>query len=113
MTVLVAIPLIFASALPMTDHDATDRAISMEVAEAADQVTVVLKGHSPIDQKVAYELVLEGASTSRHKGRTSLVAGEQSVLSTMRMSATAPWCITARVTEADGSTYEYSEGICG
>ena len=96
----------------MPAQDATDRAISMEVAEASDHVTVVLKGHSPIDQKVAYELVLEGASTSRHTGRTSLSAGEESVLSTMRMSAAQPWCISATVTEADGTTYEYSEGTC-
>lgn len=88
------------------------RAITMDVAEAADRVTVVLKGHSAFDQQVSYELVLEGQSTSRHEGRTRLAAGETSVLSTMRMSADGPWCVRAKITEADGTSYEYSEGVC-
>ena len=111
MRMLAAFPLLIGSATAMAAIQ-QDRAITMDVEEAADTITVTLRGHSAIDQQVSYELSLEGRSTSRHKGRTHLSAGQDAVLSTMRMSAAEPWCIRAAITEADGTAYEYAEGTC-
>ena len=111
MRILALIYFFFGSAATMATSQ-PPRAISMDVEETADAVTVILNGHSDSDQEVSYELVMEGRSTSRHKGRTKLTAGQNAILSTMRMSAAEPWCIKASVTEADGTSYEYAKGSC-
>ena len=95
----------------MADHEPA-RAIVMDVEEDSDTITVILRGHSSTTQQVAYELLLEGSSTSRHKGSTQLAAERESVLSTMTMSAIGNWCVRAKIVEADGLSYEYSEGSC-
>ena len=95
----------------MADHEPA-RAIVMDVEEDNDTITVILRGHASTSQQVAYELLLEGRSTSRHKGTTQLAAGRESVLSTMTMSAAGTWCVRAEIVEADGLSYEYSEGSC-
>lgn len=96
----------------MNGTEPVERAIDMEISREGETIEVVLRGNSPRDQRVQYELELTGASTSRHKGSTMLRANDASVLSTMRMSAAPSWCVTARVTEQDGTTYEFLEGTC-
>ncbi len=104
-------PLLIGSAMPMAANEPA-RAIFMEVEQTADTVIVTLRGQSSTSQQVSYELLLEGSSTSRHKGSTQLAAGRESVLSTMTMSAAGSWCVRAKIFEADGLSYEYAEGSC-
>lgn len=96
----------------MSGTEPVERAIDMEISREGETIEVTLTGNSPHDQRVQYELELTGASTSRHKGSTMLRANDVSVLSTMRMNAAPTWCVAARVTEQDGTTYEFLEGTC-
>lgn len=89
-----------------------ERAIGMVVERQGDGVEVRLTGNSPVDQRVSYELLLSGASTSRHRGETALRAHQETILSTMRMGAASGWCVSAKIVEENGLAYEYSEGDC-
>lgn len=90
----------------------SERAVDMAVSREGESVIVTLTGLSQRDQQIEYELELTGGSNSRHRGKTGLQANQKAVLSTMRMTVGADWCVTARITEQDGRSYEYSEGPC-
>lgn len=96
----------------MSGSAPAERAIELDVSRVGDKIEVTLTGNSPSDQRVEYEIELSGSSATRHKGSTILRAHDVAVLSTMRMNATPAWCVTARITEQDGRTYQYSEGSC-
>lgn len=88
------------------------RSIALDVEQVGETIEVTLTGHSPVSQRVEYELELSGNSNSTHKGSTVLKADARAVLSTMRMQGGDDWCVRARVREEDGRTYEYAEGSC-
>lgn len=112
----MTIPLIMANGLlgvvAMASAGQAERAIDLAVSQDGNVVEVTLTGNSQTNQRVDYELELSGTSTSLHKGSTQLRANHQTVLSTMRMTAAPDWCVRARITEQNGSSYEYSEGRC-
>ncbi len=111
MKIVSALIFSLGATMPVSQTD-DHRAVKLSVEEKAGAVEVILTGESQVDQQVAYELLMKGRSTSRHKGKTSLRANHSAVLSTMRMDASEEWCVTVKVVESEGSTYEYSEGNC-
>ena len=88
------------------------RALALNVIEGEDSVEIELVANSPVTQQVEYEVDLEGNSRSRHRGNTSLPAGESQVLSRMKTSASAGWCATVTVSEASGAKYTLTAGDC-
>lgn len=87
------------------------RSLQLEITEAGnDTVEVLLTGHSLQAQRVSYELKTSGASTSAHKGTTSLRAMEPTILSTIRFSGSKKWCVSLSVEEGNGEHYTITEG---
>lgn len=98
---------------PMTEiiHD-NPRALTLDVQQRDGGIEVQLVGHSPRTQEVSYTLEVTGNSTSRHRGKTTLTAGRTAVLSTMRASAGADWCVKLVAEEPGRAPYEVIEGNC-
>jgi hypothetical protein len=97
----------------MTDpHAAATRALALDVASREGMLEVRLIGRSAHAQVVSYTLEVTGNSTSRHEGRTTLTAGTQAVLSTMRTQAGENWCVTLVAEEEGGAPYTISRGPC-
>ena len=88
------------------------RALTLNVAEHDGSIEVQLIGHSAQTQVVSYSLEVTGRSTSRHSGKTTLTAGATAVLSTMRTSAGAEWCVKLTAEEPGHAPYEAIEGNC-
>lgn len=91
---------------------AEPRALALNVTENGDSVEIELIANSPVTQQVEYEVNLEGNSHSRHKGNTSIPAGDRQVLSRMKTTASAGWCATVTVSEASGASYTLTAGDC-
>jgi hypothetical protein len=88
-----------------------NHAMELEVSKSgSDKISVTLKGNSPVDQRVSYELNTRGSSTSVHRGKTSLNANSPVVLSTISFSAGNDWCVTLNVDEEAGPSYQIVEG---
>lgn len=108
-----------ASALAMTvgstaasGASSDTRALALNVIEHGDTVEIELIANSRVTQQVEYEVELTGASNARHKGNTSIPAGDRQVLSRMRTTATKGWCATVSVSEASGANYTLTAGDC-
>ncbi|MEE4200739.1 curli-like amyloid fiber formation chaperone CsgH [Erythrobacter sp.] len=99
---------------PAGAHGAQDgeRAVSLGVEEMDGRVAIELIAHSPVAQALEYEIELIGASRSRHKGATSVAAGERHVLSTMKTNVSGTWCALVSVNEESGQSYTLSAGDC-
>jgi hypothetical protein len=110
IALLLATP---APALPetpaMTD---TPRALTLDVETRDGMLEVRLTGLSPRAQAVSYDLEVTGRSTSKHKGRTTLAAGMQAVLSTMRTAAGEDWCVKLVAEEEGHAPYAITRGNC-
>ncbi len=106
-------PTISLVALPeppaMTE---TAHALSLDVETRDGMLEVRLVGLSAEAQEVRYTLEVKGNSTSRHSGATKLAAGTRAVLSTMRTSAGADWCVRLEAQDADGAPYAVTRGTC-
>ncbi|WP_285712778.1 curli-like amyloid fiber formation chaperone CsgH [Erythrobacter oryzae] len=120
MIAAIAALLVGAAATPanpettaMPDVDAeSPRALSLDVEAKGGMIEVRLTGLSPRAQGVSYSLEVTGTSTSRHRGSTQLAAGTQAVLSTMRTSAGANWCVKLVAEEEGRAPYEVTRGTC-
>ena len=88
------------------------RALALEVSEKSEFVVVTLQANSPRAQTVEYTLEVSGKSTSRHHGKTSLIAGSPTVLSTIRTANDPDWCARLTVTEEGREPYEVTRGAC-
>ena len=88
------------------------RALALNVVERDDVVELELIANSQVAQQVQYSVELIGSSTARHRGDTSILAGERQVLSRLRSSTTGGWCAKVDVTEASGVTYTLTAGDC-
>lgn len=88
------------------------RALALSVVEHGDNVELELIANSPVAQQVQYSLELVGNSTARHRGDTSIAAGERQVLSRLTSSVGESWCATVHVTEASGAHYTLTAGTC-
>ena len=87
------------------------RSLDIEIHETVpDKVTVLLKANSSQTQKVSYELETSGSSKTRHKGSTVLTANKPAVLSTIKFSKSADWCVTLKVSEEAGESYQIVKG---
>lgn len=107
---LAAVP---APAVPETPAmTANPRALTLDVENRDGVLEVRLTGLSPRAQAVSYELEVTGQSTSRHKGSTTLAAGTQAVLSTMRTAAGEDWCVKLVAAEEGRAPYEITRGHC-
>lgn len=93
----------------MTD---APRALALDVETRDGMLEVRLTANSPRAQAVSYALEVTGQSTSRHRGSTTLAAGAQAVLSTMRTPAGENWCVTLVAEEEGRAPYEISRGPC-
>lgn len=89
-----------------------NRALALEVVENGDNVELELIANSQVTQQVRYSIELVGSSTSRHRGDTSIAAGERQVISRMKSSVDGNWCATVHVTEASGAHYVLTAGDC-
>lgn len=100
-----SVTLIAASLFPGTamaqDHP---RAITMTVTRDGDQMVVTLVGRSPIALGVGYTLEVDGASRTRHAGR-SMVGPREQTLSVVRFSNRGDWRVSLSVDQADGERY--------
>lgn len=103
-----------ATVPPMTDQNPASeaRALTLDVRQHDGGIEVELVGLSPRTQRVSYTLEVTGQSTSRHRGSTTLAAGTRAVLSTMRASAGASWCVTLVAEEEGRDPYEITQGSC-
>lgn len=88
------------------------RALALEVIENGDSVELELIANSAVAQKVQYSIELIGNSTARHRGDTSIAAGERQVLSRLKSGVGESWCATVHVTEASGAHYVLTAGDC-
>lgn len=88
------------------------RALTLDVAAQGGVLEVRLTGLSERARGVSYSLEVTGTSTSRHHGSTQLAAGTQAVLSTMRTSAGADWCVRLIAEEEGSAPYEITRGTC-
>ena len=91
---------------------ADTRALALNVIEHGDRVEVELIANSPITQQVEYEIELTGNSHARHRGSTSIAAGNKQVLSTLKTNVGDGWCATVSVSEASGARYTLTAGGC-
>lgn len=87
-------------------------ALTLDVHARDGMLEVRLVGLSPRAQAVRYTLEVTGASTSRHSGATTLAAGTEAVLSTMRTSAGADWCVKLEAQDEGGAPYAITRGTC-
>jgi hypothetical protein len=103
-----------ATVPPMTDQTPASeaRALTLDVRQHDGGIEVELVGLSPRTTRVSYSLEVTGQSTSRHRGSTTLAAGTRAVLSTMRASAGASWCVTLVAEEEGRDPYEITQGSC-
>lgn len=108
------VPVLAMAAGPSAASGASSdaRALALNVIENGDTVEIELIANSNVAQQVEYEVELTGASNARHKGNTSIPAGDRQVLSRMRTTATKGWCATVAVSEASGASYTLTAGDC-
>lgn len=107
---LAAFLLLAPGTIPTMNDD--PRALTLQVQQRDGGIDVQLIGHSPRTQEVSYTLEVTGNSTSRHRGKTTLTAGNTAVLSTMRASAGDKWCVKLMAEEPGRAPYEVIEGSC-
>lgn len=88
------------------------RALALSVVENGDSVELELIADSLVSQQVQYSVELVGSSTARHRGDTTIAAGERQVLSRLKASTDESWCATVHVTEASGAHYVLTAGDC-
>lgn len=88
------------------------QALSLQIAEGDNSVSLDLVALSPVAQRVEYTVELVGTSRSRHSGATSVPAGERRVLSRMKTGVSGPWCATVHVQEQAGQEYTLQAGEC-
>lgn len=102
-----------AAAVPETPAmTEAPHALTLDVEARDGMLEVRLTGLSPRAQAVSYDLEVTGRSTSKHKGRTTLAAGTQAVLSTMRTAAGEDWCVKLVAEEEGRAPYAITRGTC-
>lgn len=106
--------LIYGGAVPMNAaaEAQTPRALTLDVNEGRDQVTISLIALSPVQQKISYDVQLTGSSQARHKGSMTISASTRQVLSTMSSSAGNRWCARVEVREEKLEPYTLLAGSC-
>lgn len=121
MTVIASLVALLAgtasSGLPAANPETpamseAPRALSLDVENNGGVLEIRLIGMSDRAQGVKYALEVTGSSTSRHRGTTQLAAGTRAVLSTMRTSAGADWCVKLVAEEEGRAPYEITRGSC-
>jgi len=95
--------------VPMTDERPV---LSLDVQHTGNLIEVRLIGNAAHTQEVSYQIEVTGQSTARHRGKTTLTGGTTAVLSTMRASVGADWCVKLIAQEAGREPYEIIEGTC-
>lgn len=114
----LALPAAALAALALLSHTTVPamteepHALTLDVIEADGIIEVQLIGHAPRAQAVSYALEVTGQSTSRHRGSTTLAADTRAVLSTMRTTAGAEWCVRLTAEEEGRAPYEITRGTC-
>lgn len=93
----------------MTDQP---HALALDVGTRDGMLEVRLTARSQRTRAVSYTLEVTGRSTSRHAGSTTLAAGTDAVLSTMRTEAGENWCVTLVAEEDGGEPYRITHGPC-
>lgn len=88
------------------------RALALSVVENGDTVELELIANSAIEQQVQYSVELIGNSNARHRGESSIPAGERQVLSRLASSVGENWCARVHVTEGSGAHYTLTAGPC-
>ena len=94
------------------DMNDASHALAIDVRQVEGGIEVQLIGQSPRALHVSYELDVTGQSTSRHRGKTKIAAGNRTVLSTIKVSAGAEWCVRLVAEDDGGEPYEIREGNC-
>ena len=103
----------FAHSAASEDQSAgSQRALTLVVNEGDGLVQLELIAQSSTTQTVEYTLELTGANTSRHRGNSTIIAGERQILSTMKTGNAGDWCANVDVTEENGARYRLSAGDC-
>jgi len=87
-------------------------ALTLDVREQDGGIEVQLIGLSQRAQQVSYLLEVTGQSTSRHRGKTTLTPGATAILSTIRATSGADWCVRWVAEEEGRAPYEIREGSC-
>ncbi|PKP93014.1 MAG: hypothetical protein CVT75_06775 [Alphaproteobacteria bacterium HGW-Alphaproteobacteria-14] len=107
---LAAFLLLAPGTVPTMTEDS--HALTLDVQQHDGAIEVRLIGNTAHTQVVSYLIEVRGQSTSRHRGRTTLSAGNTAVLSTMRASVGADWCVKLVAEESGREPYEIIEGSC-
>ncbi|WP_379923269.1 curli-like amyloid fiber formation chaperone CsgH [Erythrobacter sp. R86502] len=107
---LAALLVLTSGTAPTMKQD--PQALSLDVKKRGDVVEVQLIGRSARSQEVSYSLEVVAQSTSRHRGKTTLIAGKTAVLSTMRATVGENWCVKLVAEELGREPYEVFEGSC-
>ncbi len=109
---LAMLLLSLASSTVPDMNDNAPHALVLDIRRLGDAIEVQLIGQSPQSLQVSYTLDVGGTSTSRHRGKTTIAAGNRTVLSTIRVSAGEDWCVRLVAEEDGGEPYEIQEGNC-
>lgn len=109
---VAVIPVLVMGGTAMAGEQAGTQAISMQVSDDGGEVNIALVAHSAVEQAVAYEIEIQGASRAVHKGRTTIPAHEERVLSRFKVNYTDDWCAHARIRENAGEAYTLNAGPC-
>ena len=104
--------LFLASAMNGADAMPDTHALSLNVAEAADSVTVELIADPQANQTITYDIEVTGSSRSKHRGSTSIAAGAPATLTRVKVSHGGTWCALAHITEESGLEYTLEAGEC-
>ncbi|MEO0462250.1 MAG: curli-like amyloid fiber formation chaperone CsgH [Pseudomonadota bacterium] len=94
------------------DEAAQARSITLDVQVEGNQLVARILGHAKTTRQVSFSLEVTGSSTSKHNASTTLAAGAEATLSTIKVTHGENWCARAIVEEAGQEPYELSEGPC-
>lgn len=111
---LIACLILTAEALPAmtppTHH--APQALSLKVERRDGKLDIALFGHAAQVLEVSYLLEVSGASTSRHRGKTTLAADTPVRLSRMTTDEAENWCVRLLAEEVGREPYEIRQGPC-
>ena len=92
--------------------DMAEASMDLTVDRKGELIEIKVVGLAKDPLGVEYELVVEGASRTVHRGKSMLAGGQEKVLSTVKVSASDDFCASLRVTEAGGREYALHRGAC-
>lgn len=90
----------------------TDGSMDLAFRHDGDLIEIEVVGSAEDPLGVEYELVVEGASRTVHRGKSTLSGSEVKVLSKVKVTASDDTCARLHVIEDGGREYSLHRGAC-